>query len=553
MRMNITAFRKSILHGLILGGVFLIPLVWSRYLNANFVSAKFFLVYLVSSFSLFASSKELIWPKCPRPLFYSLATLIVLQLSSPLLSGAWVDILYVFKFLSFTFLAYYFYSLRIDLTCFLKKFDLILFLTAFAILGVAAYDFYVLRVEELDVTSGFLLGSFGNVNMLAEFLVLTLPLIHLWGRTKTKTPQILKDALMLGWFFFIIYCRSRSAWIGLGLWVIWCLTQKTFSWKEAALLLIAFVGFHVSFYFPHIENTNAQAKTNSFAQRLHLYMTTVKLIADHPIGIGVGQYFHEIVPYLVNSDFRPLEYVYFDQPHSEFLKWAVQFGWVGVILPVVVLGYLGFYTWKQKNFFLLSSLIVLLPQLAFQFPFENPASLLYLAFLFAVALRIFPEAKEVCLAWWKRLAFFGVALVGLVHACLFVTSIFFETSHGNNVTYIKGACELYPINLNGCFFRDQFLIGTNRLEDSRAVLKQDFEKFPFHAGLMRILPAFLKSTNDNQKICESVLIYDFVYDKQTFFNTQILKACSAYKVPVTYYTAEQFRDDYVKWIRKVLQ
>lgn len=543
---------ETFLQLIVLGGIFLIPLVWSRYLNANYVSAKFFLLYFIAAFSLFVSSKAITLPVLPRILMFSLLGLGVLHFVSPLVSGQWVHILYMFKFLSFLFLAYYFYGLKMDIEVVLKRFDGLFLLTGLGIFALAGYDFYNLRIAQLDIASGFLLGSFGNVNMLAEFLILSLPLVHLWGQTRTKTPQVLKDILFWGWLFFIFYCRSRSAWMGLGLWAIWGLTQKKISWKEVGLLGLAFVSYQLAIHLPHIENIETNVKSDSFSQRLHLYITTLKLIADHPFGVGVGQYFNQIMPYLVNSDFKPAEYVYFDQPHSEFLKWAVQFGILGFVLPFLVLGYLVWFAFKEKNFFLCGSFLVLLPQLAFQFPFENPTSLLYLAFLFALALRLFPQRVDLTLIWWKRIPLILLGLIGIFHATLFVTSIFFETSHNNNLSYVESACELYPVNMNGCFVRDQFLINTNQMGPVKRALIEDIEKFPYHAGIMRILPAYLRVTQDNQKICEAVLIYDYIYAKQTFFNAEIMQACARYQVPVIHHSPEQFNNDYIKWLRGVV-
>lgn len=545
--------RKNGLHFIVLAGIFLIPLVWSRYLNANYVSAKFFLVYVISSLSLFVSSQKWLWPRLPKPLGISLIIIIFLHLLSPFISGLWVHVLYLFRFLSFVFFAYYFYSLRIDLAGFLKsKYESIFFVVVGAIFIFVCYDFYGLRIQKLDIGSEFLLGSFGNVNMLAEFLILSLPLLHFWCGTKTRIPSFFKDIFLWGWFFFILYCRSRSAWLGLGLWAVWGVFQKKISWKQVGVFVLAFVCYQVSLYAPHVENPTVAFKAQSFSQRLHLYTSTLNLIYDHPFGIGVGQYFNEIMPYLINSDFRPNEFVYFDQPHSEFLKWAVQFGWIGFVLPLMVLGYFLFYAIQKKNFFLTSSFAVLLPQLAFQFPFENPASLMFLAFLFALALRLFEHEKIFLLSVWKRVPFFVMASIGVLHGALFVTSVFLETSHNGNLSLVESTCELYPVNLNGCFVRDQFYIGTNRLLEARLALTEDFQKFPFHAGLMRIFPAFLKTKGDERKMCEAVLMYDYVYERQTFFNADVLKACGTYPRPVTHYTPEQFKDDYLKWLHSAL-
>ncbi len=545
--------KKNALDYLILGVVFLIPLIWSKYLNANYYSAKFFLVYLISSVSLFASSRRLVWPQLPRFLGFSLFLLALLHFASPFLTGNWVHVFYIFKFLSFVFLAYYFYSLQIDLPGFLKKYDFILLIVSSLILAFALNDFYISRIQNSDITSGFLLGSFGNVNMMSEFLILSLPLLHLWARTETNISAFIKYALLFGWFFFIIYSRSRSAWIGLGFWSLWSLAFKKLNWKEVALLVAALLLYQGMFLLPFDTNSSVNSKGESFRQRLHLYTTTLKMIWDHPFGVGVGQFFNQIIPYLVNSDFRPMEFIFFDQPHSEVLKWAAQFGWIGFILPPVVISFLFYFAAKANHFFLTSSFLAILPQILFQFPFENPASLLYLAFLFALSLQLFPVAKSIPLSYKIRTLFAIVALVGIAHAFAFVTAIFWETSHGNDMDTINTACEIYPVNISACFNREQHLLANRRLTEARLAFIEDFNKFPFHAGLMRLLPSYLKATSTDQKTCEAVLEYNYVFADQTFFDSNLLQSCSVYKVPVVHHDPQQFETDYLKWQKEILR
>jgi hypothetical protein len=537
----------------ILAVIFIIPLIWTQYLNANYYSAKFFLVYFISSFSLLASSREWTLPKMPKLLGISLVILATMHLLSPALSGNWVHILYMFKFLSFVFLAYYFYFLKIDLQEFVKRQQGIIFLIAALILVFIINDFYIFRIEKSDIASGVLLGSFGNVNMLAEFLVLSLPLLHLWVKTPARIPDYLKQIILWTWFFFMIYCRSRSVWIGLGLWFIWGLSHKKIGWKEIASVLVAIVVYHASLYTSHLPSNAGAAKGESIGQRMHLYLSTLELIKDHPLGVGVGQYGNEIIPYLVNSEFKPLEGGYFDQPHSEFLKWGAEFGWLGLILPAFILILLAIACWRAKNFFLTSSLVVLLPQMAFQFPFENPASLLYLSFLFALVLGLFPIWFREPVELKQRISIFILALVGITHSVLFVGSIFLETRHDNDLDLIIGACKYYPVNINACYNRDQHLINAQRLPEAREALIEDLEKFPFQAGFMRLHAIYLQNQPDARKVCEALWVYEYVFDKTTFVSPENKQACRAFKNPVEHHSPEQFKRDYLDWLHKSLQ
>ncbi len=542
-----SAFKINFFEIFILFGIFLVPLVWSKYLNANYVSAKFFLVYFISALSLLVSSRKLILPKLPKTLMYSFILLGALHAISPAVSQSWLHFYYIFKFLSFIFLAYFFYTIPIDLDFFLKKYDFIIVIVATFILVFAFNDFYIYRFEKLDTQSGFLLGSFGNVNMLAEFLILSLPLIHFWLRIKTSIHKAFKAIIFLGWIFFICYCRSRSAWLGLGMWTLWALSHKKFGMREALLLLLGITLYHISFLAPSIEAIATLAKQDSFSQRLHLYQSTLRLIKDYPIGVGVGQFITEIIPYLVDSEFRPMEYVFFDQPHSEILKWAVQFGWIGFFLPTIILVSLFIQALKVKNFFLTSSFLVLLPQIGFQFPFENPASLVYLAFLFAFCLQGFGVAKEFLLPLKKRMIFFIFSFVGVAHSLAYVSSIFFETSHNNNIDLVLYSCDVYPINVNACFNRNHFLMVNNNYVQTRLSISQSLRQFPFHAGLLRLFPIYLKNSFNDKSSCEGVLMYNSIFMDQKFFSKEVIESCNPFKIPVTFKDPKQFRSDYLAW------
>ncbi len=551
--------KNGLMNKFILFLIFIVPLIWSKYLNANYFSAKFFIVYLVAALTLFVTSEKIKIPKLPRILSGLLIAMMSLHFTSLLVSQKWTDIYYMFKFFSFAWLVYYFYLLDINLEAFIKKYTGVFVVVVGLIVIFAMNDFYHIRIENDDIKSGFFLGSFGNVNMMAEFLVISWPLVFYWSQIKCKTPLFLKYTLMFFWIFFLLYCRSRSAWMGLGLWSLWVLWQKKVTKKEVIIFVSAFVIYQLSILAPTTARVVEDVKQNSFGERLHLYKSTIELIKDHPLGVGVGQFMTEIVPYLVNSEFRPMEYVFFDQPHSEILKWASEFGWFGLVIAILLLGFIfinltsKYLKYEQQKltspvqFFLTGSFLALIPQILFQFPFENPATLLYLSFLFAVWISTFAVAQEIALNFKKRIIFFVLALIGVAHAFAFVTSILMETSHNNDIELIEQSCDFYPININACFNKSHFLLMKENYIGARHSLDENLNKFPFHAGFLRLLPIYLKNNSTDQKSCEAVLVYNSIYSSQVFFNKDILNRCNQFKMPITFYNPEQFKEVYLKW------
>ena len=104
----------SIFNLVVIGIIFYIPLAWSRYLNANYVSAKFFLLFLVSSLSLVISCRKLVLPQLSKSLWILMGLAVLLHLTTLLVSQNLTDAMYLFKFFSFCFMIYYFYSLKVS-------------------------------------------------------------------------------------------------------------------------------------------------------------------------------------------------------------------------------------------------------------------------------------------------------------------------------------------------------------------------------------------------------------------------------------------------------
>lgn len=544
---------KNLPHYLVLLTIFFIPLAWSRQLNANYVSAKFFLVYFISSFSLILISKTVKLPKLPVFLMTCLAVIVGLQFSTLFIAESWISVFYLFKFFSFVFFTYYFFSQEIKISD-VKNFSILILVTSALVLYFAGADFYKFRIEASNLQSGFLLGSFGNVNMMSEFLILTLPLIFLWLKAEDSIAKLIKYVVFVGWIFFIMYGRSRSAWIGLFVWSLWQIYQG--NRKQTLIpLLIAYLIYAVALYTPSTgPQANEVVKGNSFAERVALYKSSAQLILNNPIGVGVGQFENKAIPYLLKSDLKPSDMVYFDQPHSELIKWGVQFGWLGILLPLLIFGFIAkkiFWPIDKKNSFLIESLFVAAPQIAFQFPFENPTSLMYLAFVFALFLGLY-SVKTIRVHFAVRGLIYVISFVGMLHAVFFVRSIYFESTQPNDYEKVDEACEIYPINMNACFLRDYLLINKNEMQLAKKNLEEHLLNYPYHRGLLRLLPVFLKNTSTVKNTCEAILQYNLLFVNQYFFEPAIIKSCSEFKAPVQYLNPEQFQRDYSAWLKSIL-
>ncbi|MBC7420112.1 MAG: O-antigen ligase family protein [Bdellovibrio sp.] len=560
-----TFFREnSFLNFIVLAIVFFIPLAWSRYLNANYVSAKFFLFFLVTSLALLVSFKKFAVPVLPKWLWAIFGVLVALHFTSPLLTHNFYDYMYLFKFFGFCSLAYYFYGLKTgEIDQAFRKTTYVIFAVVSLILLFALLDFYKFRIDQMFIESGYLLGSFGNVNMMAEFLILATPLVFHWVKFKDRVPYVVKFVLFTLWIFFIMYCRSRSTWMGLGLWTVWVLV-KSKQRKELLALPAALIFCLIALNTPTLTVVTSDVKNDSFRERVNLYKATFALVAENPLGVGISHFDNFVVPYQEDSAGKPGEYLHYDQPHSEFLRWAAQLGWLGLGLTAVMLGLMAWLlllkktasltdaNYKNRNF-LFESLLVLFPQMLFQFPFHNPASLLYLSFLFAMFLSFYPTQKEILLNWKVRTPIFLIAMVGVMHAFSFVYSIFLESTQPESYESVALACDLYPTNQNACFLKTYHLVKDGKYPQARLEFQRSFDNFIYHRGLLRILPTYVKYTAGDVKSCEAVQVYRLLFPAQKFFEPEVIKSCAGTSSPIQIKNPKQFAMDYRYWLNRQLQ
>lgn len=553
----------SALNLLLIAIVFYIPLAWSRQLNANYVSAKFFLLYLVSAISLLVSFRQLIIPQLSKFLWTIFIALFALHLIAPLISGRPTDYIYLSKFLAFCAMSYYFYTRKTQsMDQVFNRVTYLVFTTVVLILTFALMDFYKFRIVDLNLQSGYLLGSFGNVNMMSEFLVLTTPFIFYWVRFKDRVPILVKIILFTAWIFFIMYCRSRSTWIGLGLWATWEMFRGGRR-KDLIALPIAMALYFFAMNTHSVPKDQADVKKDSFKERVSLYKATAELIKDSPLGVGLSHFDSYLVPYQHETESKPNEYLHYDQPHSEILRWTAQLGWFGILLvmgaafsAMAVL----FRRKKEekpevsvKKNFLIASVLVLAPQVLFQFPYHNPASILYLSFTFSLFLSLFSVRNEILLKWKMRVPIFILSIFGVLHAFAFVTSIYYESTQNEDFEKISFACAIYPINQNACFLKTYHLIKDRKFKEARNELQWGFDRFLYHRGLLRLLPSYLKNTSSDKNTCEAVLVYQLLFPAQKFFDAGVMKSCVGFSSPITYKNPAQLNADYQYWLNRLLQ
>lgn len=268
--------------------------------------------------------------------------------------------------------------------------------------------------------------GFGNTNMQAQYILFNLPfLLEMWRRQKQRRIALLVALNLLS----ILLLKSRSAlFAAVLLLAVFTLYQDEITRRLKSLsrrtVIIAAAGFlSLLVGVPAAIMTFGPTKPSSDSYRLQLYRDTFQLIADHPFGVGVGQFGFTNNPYRTTGKaMSEGRFEYIDQsPHSELLKWPAENGWLfGVIAVVAIVALLRELRRIEASgkFFVWGFVAALSVEVFVQFPFDNPCTIVALALALALAaiwiLKSQREALTSLMTWpLKIVAAFLIAVSGL--------------------------------------------------------------------------------------------------------------------------------------------
>lgn len=540
--------------------LFLLPIVWSRQVNANYLSAKTFFMYFGASLALFALPNELSLKAWPKKLSVLLGVIFIYHVSYYFWGeGTKPSHLFlIFKMISFVSLAVYFYSLDLKVAGLFEKLSYPFLAMWLFILYVTFEQVIRLRFFEGNINTDVILSTFGNVNMFSEFAVLCMPFLLIWTRHQDRVPRLFKLVVLFAVSFLLLYCRSRSVWMGLVLWIGF-LFFNGLKKSEIIAFASALVLFVVSHYTTLEVSKISKFKPENFSERASLYKGSVQLLADRPLGIAPGQFMNEIVPYLIDKDAPSNEFAYFDQPHSELLKWGIQFGWAFLALALIFLLVLMWELYRKyrtdesprkvESEFFVGTFLLLGPQLTFQFPFENPASILVLALAFGLFMSSYREKTRVTLKYVSVLIGL-VATAGLVNAFFFAGSIFAESHYSNSADLMNIVCRYYPVNFRACNFKNRDLFDMKNVSAFRSEFKTDFAENPMFCDNLRLLPEYMNYSKDLKRTCEALQLYKIIYHNPRHFLPASYETCKDIPAPFQFESGEQFGREFRKWFER---
>lgn len=378
----------------------------------------------------------------------------------------------------------------------------------------------------------------GNLNILAEFVVMAIAIgLFLVNRKAVGDVErwVLRGTIF-GLSLVVLMAQSRSAWLGAILLLIY--QYRRFKKTIVAIVvscLLMFVGY------------SALIKKGSTGHRFDLYVSSMSMLLDNPMGVGGGQFEFNFIPYQMQNAEYPREVEIYQTPHNEFLKWGIEQGWMSLIVIVglfATLFYQAFAMQKTGFYLFAGGLLAILPQLLFQFPFENPATLVIMAFLFS---RI-PGRQDQESGALSRTVFTIYALLMGIYAVQKIAPKYLESFHKEKPEQLQQACKLDPSNWRVCFTATHQIVMSEKAPEALGWLQMNLKNRPFDFHALRSLAFYYGAIGEQKKACEVAKVYDLILKDSIMLDLFIKDKCKKVPVPIEYKNPKQFEKDYKAWL-----
>ncbi len=264
-------------------------------------------------------------------------------------------------------------------------------------------------------------ATLGNPDYLAGYLVALLPMsLILTLRSSGQRWWFGFRAITLLLFAGLLVTRVRGSLLALGLSLLvlvlglWMPWGKTLAAKNKKTLGIAFallLAGGAAYWFRYGGLNAFDMGQVSVQQRLQTYQVGMEMLKDHPLtGIGLGQLgrdypLYQWRPY-TQAEWPAHPLTLTEHLHNEFLQFAVEGGWIGLGLYLLVLLAFARQTFqlfgnpttssasKELMLGIVASLVALLGQALTNFPFQVIPTGVLLGLFFAAPVALAPRAIE---------------------------------------------------------------------------------------------------------------------------------------------------------------
>ena len=514
-------------------GALIIPLLRTELIFDNFTYIKWFGVYVVALLATcgLLSHKNIPVPKLPVWCWCFLGFAVAIFAAHLFCAQTSVVSFSVVDRISLIALCFYFFTFFRQQNNGLQLLFMPTLLATVATIAWGSYQIFVSGIGD-DYSA-----SFGNTNMAGQFLGFSIIIQSFISPSGKKSKWF--EGLRFAIFFLsisymtILMCRS----IFLGLIICYPLLflkkpkRRVFILTAAILAAILFGLFVRSHRVQVFQRAKQFALYNPTSQqRLNLYKQSLRIIRDHPLGIGPGAYEFGSIPYAMNTDLPPREDQIFRSPHNEVLRFSVEDGIPYVLLMTAVIIFifasviLPTARISEDSIFFIAFGIIWLFETLFQFPFENA----YPAFLFTVVAGSalskngesdchFPLiAKALATAALIAISFLGSRII---------YSKYLEANSGGNMAGYQRSCDAFADNWRACLTFAKGKIEQHDWQSADLLIRSVLNKTPYNFSAIRIWSVLAFRSKHFDEGCYAEWIYDQIFSEHSGLHGNLLSLC----------------------------
>ncbi len=285
--------------------------------------------------------------------------------------------------------------------------------------GYGIYQYFT--IENTAVRT----GTMANMNLCSTAHLLMIPFsIYAWRYSKIwKILGVVAVAVAL--FIILFSLRTRSTWVAL---FAMTLVATCRNWKLLLIMLLLFLLTGIGIYL--IRGNNV-FYAESILERFDLWLGSMSMLKDHPLGVGAGNWRINIVPYAkymnLSEAMKTVAFckVYFQRAHNDWVQMISELGPAGFILYLSLFVLSLYYAIKARSVLVYSCLTAFMVDACFSFSRERTFYIVYILIVMAIAIKLSHDHKPIYKVKFEYLG--SVIILAGVSFAVVIFGIRYET------------------------------------------------------------------------------------------------------------------------------
>ncbi len=374
--------------------------------------------------------------------------------------------------------------------------------------------------------------------MSAEFVAFSLA--FQWGALGKKWKENLKsnplNILVSLSICYLYTSNCRSVFIAVILMLLFSLyyfKERRFEILKIILLsalLVALIKAFIFYFYPDSELKLLTDK--SYTARWEIYIATLKMILNNPLGAGIGQYEFVSVPYLGALPSLNEFYV-FRTPHNDFLYSLSEDGILFSFLFFAAACAFCYLYWKEiKKVFthhpiFYFFLFVTFSQALFQFPTTEPLPYFMLCMTLGYFFSILKHEKvEIQLKPRLRLSLLICNTAAFIILVLTFAGFFVSYSYPTHKALNELACAYGNRNWSACLNVSDIAMREKKYDVAETYALKTLAWQPMNFQGIKMLAFANLYQGHHRKACRLFNAFDAMFHYQTILHPYIQKTCS---------------------------